>query len=72
MPDDDKPRRAATRMSPKKPDGSAPDKVRDHHVLEWSSGERGGGKVPADLEWGTNPKQWQEEHGAAVPEKKKE
>ena len=39
----------------------------DHHLKEWSSGKRGGGKVPADFGWGTNPKQWQEENGANLP-----
>jgi hypothetical protein len=34
-----------------------------HHQREWTSGQRGGGKVPADYEWSTNPKQWQEERG---------
>ena len=35
-----------------------------HHEKEWWSGQRGSGKVPADLEWKTNPKQSQEENGA--------
>ncbi|MBK7861619.1 MAG: hypothetical protein IPJ65_23985 [Archangiaceae bacterium] len=34
-----------------------------HHTNEWTSGKRGGGKVPADLEWRSNPKQRQEELG---------
>lgn len=37
----------------------------DYHLKEWSSGTRGGGSVPADLTWGTNPKLNQEENGAA-------
>jgi len=36
-----------------------------HHTQEWSSGTRGGGKVPADFGWRTNPKQNQEENGAS-------
>ena len=36
----------------------------DHHTREWTSGTRGGGKVPADYEWTTNPKVEQEETGA--------
>jgi hypothetical protein len=38
----------------------------DHHTREWTSGSRGGGKVPADFEWTSNPKQTQEEAGANV------
>ncbi len=47
------------------------DDTRDqrHQTKEWVSGTRGGGKLPADFGWNTNPKQWQEEHGAATPEK---
>jgi hypothetical protein len=41
----------------------------EHHLHEWTSGTRGGGKVPADFTWGTNPKQTQEENGAAEAEK---
>jgi len=42
--------------------------VRDieHHQKEWTSGTRGGGSVPADLTWRTNPKQHQEERGAST------
>lgn len=38
-----------------------------HHHVEWGTGaaQRGGGKVPADFVWGTNPKVNQEERGAA-------
>lgn len=38
-----------------------------HQDTEWGTGAkgRGGGKVPADFTWGTNPKQHQEERGAA-------
>ena len=43
-----------------------------HHQQEWTSGTMGGGKVPDDLEWTTNPKQYQEEFGApTVVEPKK-
>jgi hypothetical protein len=35
----------------------------EHHTKEWTSGARGGGYVPDDFEWGTNPKQEQEEKG---------
>lgn len=38
----------------------------DYHLKEWSSGKRGGGKVPADLSWPSNPKQYQEENGSAA------
>lgn len=34
-----------------------------HQTEEWTSGKRGGGSVPKDLEWRTNPKQKQEEDG---------
>lgn len=43
------------------------DRNQAHHVVTWSSGGRGGGSVPPDFGWNTNPKQWQEEHGAAMP-----
>jgi hypothetical protein len=38
-----------------------------HHEAEWGTGgeKRGGGKVPADLSWRSNPKQHQEERGSA-------
>ncbi|MBL8917884.1 MAG: hypothetical protein JNJ54_03415 [Myxococcaceae bacterium] len=41
-----------------------------HHENEWSTGreQRGGGKVPADLTWPTNPKQYQEERGSGEAE----
>lgn len=42
-----------------------------HHTLEWTSGARGGGFVPADFEWGTNPKQHQEENGSSALEQPK-
>ncbi len=45
--------------------GKKPDA--DHHLKEWSSGKRGGGKVPPDFGWPSNPKQWQEEHGSNRP-----
>jgi len=44
--------------------GADTDTDLEHHAKEWWSGERGGGKVPADLDWKTNPKQYQEENGA--------
>jgi hypothetical protein len=37
-----------------------------HHKSEWTSGTRGGGKVPADFGWRSNPKQMQEENGSSV------
>jgi hypothetical protein len=49
------------------PDATAQDKNRNHQVSVWSTGKRGGGSVPADFGWKTNPKQWQEETGAASP-----
>lgn len=41
-----------------------------HHDQEWGTGAsgRGGGKVPSDFAWGTNPKQYQEERGAGEAE----
>jgi hypothetical protein len=50
---------------PYKPDNSRTADIA-HHEYEWSSGKRGGGKVPADFEWESNPKQYQEELGANV------
>lgn len=41
-----------------------------HHTNEWTSGRRGGGRVPADYEWKTNPKQQQEEVGVNEPAEK--
>lgn len=38
----------------------------DYHLKEWSSGKRGGGKMPADFGWNSNPKQYQEENGSAA------
>jgi hypothetical protein len=56
------------RPETKKEDGGeATKRPKDHHLDEWSSGQRGGGKVPTDFGWKTNPKQWQEEHGVAQP-----
>ena len=40
----------------------------EHQNQEWVSGTRGGGSVPADIKW-TNPKQHQEERGAADAER---
>ena len=39
----------------------------EHHTREWTSGAMGGGKVPADYEWTSNPKVYAEEFGANVP-----
>ncbi len=47
---------------PYKPQGTARDI--EHHTQEWTSGSRGGGKVPDDFGWVSNPKQYQEERGA--------
>lgn len=41
----------------------------EHFTHEWWSGERGGGSVPKDFAWGSNPKQAQEEYGAGDAEK---
>ena len=41
-----------------------------HHQHEWTSGQRGGGKLPADFEWRSNPKQNQEEDGVNEEQKK--
>jgi hypothetical protein len=41
----------------------------DHFTREWWSGTRGGGSVPKDFTWGSNPKQTQEENGAGDAEK---
>lgn len=37
----------------------------DYHVKEWTSGQQGGGHIPDDFDWGSNPKQNQEENGAS-------
>ena len=36
----------------------------EHHQSEWTSGKRGGGHVPKDFTWPTNPKEHQEEFGS--------
>ncbi|MBM4381069.1 MAG: hypothetical protein FJ086_17490 [Deltaproteobacteria bacterium] len=36
----------------------------EYHTREFTSGARGGGKVPADFQWKTNTKQYQEENGS--------
>ncbi len=36
----------------------------EFHTRVWSSGTQGGGKVPADFGWKSNPKQHQEEYGS--------
>jgi hypothetical protein len=35
-----------------------------YHQNEWTSGTSGGGSVPRDFAWPTNPKQHQEEYGS--------
>lgn len=50
---------------PYRPDTSKPPDS-TYHTREWTSGTQGGGKLPADFEWRSNPKQWQEEHGTNV------
>ncbi len=37
-----------------------------HQNAEWGTDARGGGKVPPDFSWGSNPKQRQEERGSSV------
>lgn len=39
-----------------------------YFTREWWSGRRGGGRVPADFSWPTNPKQKQEENGSGDAE----
>ena len=39
----------------------------EHHTREWTSGSMGGGKVPADFEWTSNPRAYAEEFGANLP-----
>lgn len=41
-----------------------PDGDIEHQRNEWSSGTRGGGSIPKDFGWNTNPKQQQEENGS--------
>jgi hypothetical protein len=50
---------------------SVPTNDLDYHTQHWTSGTRGGGKVPKDFGWRTNPKQAQEELGAGSLEPKK-
>ncbi len=38
----------------------------EHHTREWTSGTMGGGKVPADFEWHSNPRVYAEDFGANV------
>lgn len=47
-------------------------RIQDHHTQEWSSGGRGGGSVPADFGWSTNPKQYQEEYGSSTLDEEKD
>ncbi len=37
-----------------------------YHQHEWTSGTQGGGKVPADFEWTSNPRVYAEDFGANV------
>jgi hypothetical protein len=37
-----------------------------YHQAEWSSGTAGGGSLPSDFRWPTNPKQQQEEYGSGA------
>jgi hypothetical protein len=53
---------------PWKPPANARSDI-EHHLHEWTSGTRGGGRVPPDFTWGSNPKQAQEEFGAAEADK---
>lgn len=46
-------------------------RIQDHHTQEWSSGTRGGGSVPADFGWASNPKQYQEEYGSSTLEEER-
>ena len=41
----------------------------EHHTREWTSGTMGGGKVPSDFEWASNPRAYAEEFGANLPER---
>ena len=43
-------------------DAQSPDM--EYHLQEFTSGTRGGGKVPADFQWRSNTKQYQEENGS--------
>ena len=55
---------------PKARQPAEPKRPKDHHLEEWTSGQRGGGKVPEDFAWRTNPKQWQEELGTPQPSRR--
>jgi hypothetical protein len=57
-------------QDPKARPAGEPKRTKDHHLEEWSSGQRGGGKVPEDFAWRTNPKQWQEELGTPQPQRR--
>ena len=47
------------------PDSRGSKKIPLNPGLDWIGfQDRGGGKLPADLNWTTNPKQYQEENGA--------
>jgi len=45
-----------------------PERDLSYHTAEWTSGTRGGGALPPDFTWPTNPKQQQEEHGSGAGE----
>lgn len=47
-------------------------RIQDHHTQEWSSGTRGGGSIPADFGWSSNPKQYQEEYGSSTLEEERD
>ncbi len=63
---DKAPESNAVTPSPRRGDS----KVVDYQSREWSPGTRGGGHVPADFGWSTNPKQRQEELGTASTEER--
>jgi hypothetical protein len=47
------------------PDGAGSRKTPLNPGIDWiGAAHRGGGKVPADLNWASSPKQWQEERGS--------
>ena len=54
----------------REPDSKGSRKTPLNPGLDWIGfQDRGGGKVPADLFWPTNPKQYQEEFGIGTPER---
>ncbi len=49
------------------PDGLGSGKHALNPGIDWiGAPHRGGGKIAEDLKWATNPKQFQEEHGAGT------